>query len=43
LDYKSKNFKEYRLITDLETIILSATQTIYDSWGWFGVAAFVVF
>ena len=26
------------MITELETIILSAAQTIYDAWGWFGVA-----
>jgi membrane protein DedA with SNARE-associated domain len=31
------------LITELETIILSAAQTIYDAWGWFGVAALLVF
>ncbi len=31
------------MITELETIILSAIQTIYDSWGWFGVAAFLIF
>jgi membrane protein DedA with SNARE-associated domain len=31
------------LITQLETIILSAIQTIYDAWGWFGVAAFLIF
>jgi membrane protein DedA with SNARE-associated domain len=31
------------LITELETIILSAIQTIYDAWGWFGVAAFLIF
>jgi membrane protein DedA with SNARE-associated domain len=31
------------LITELETLILSATQTIYDAWGWFGVAAFLIF
>jgi membrane protein DedA with SNARE-associated domain len=31
------------LITELETIILSAAQTIYDSWGWLGVAALLTF
>jgi membrane protein DedA with SNARE-associated domain len=31
------------LIAELETIILSAAQTIYDAWGWFGVAALLVF
>ena len=31
------------MITELETIILSAAQTIYDAWGWFGVAAILVF
>ena len=31
------------MITELETIILSAIQTIYDAWGWFGVAAFLIF
>jgi len=31
------------LITELETIILSAALTIYDAWGWFGVAALLVF
>lgn len=31
------------MITELETIILSAAQTIYDAWGWFGVAALLVF
>lgn len=31
------------MITELETIILSAAQTIYDGWGWFGVAALLVF
>jgi len=31
------------LITELETIILSAAQTLYDAWGWFGVAALLVF
>lgn len=31
------------LITELETIILSAAQTLYDAWGWFGVAVLLVF
>jgi len=31
------------LITELETIILSAAQTIYDAWGWFGVAVLLTF
>jgi membrane protein DedA with SNARE-associated domain len=31
------------LITELKTIILSATQTIYDAWGWFGVATLLTF
>jgi membrane protein DedA with SNARE-associated domain len=31
------------LITELETIILSSVQTIYDALGWFGVAALLVF
>jgi membrane protein DedA with SNARE-associated domain len=31
------------LITELETIILSAAQTIYDAWGWFGVAILLIF
>ncbi|MBI3152681.1 MAG: DedA family protein [Chloroflexi bacterium] len=31
------------MIDRLETIILSAIQTIYDAWGWFGVAALLVF
>lgn len=31
------------MLTELETLILSATQTIYDAWGWFGVAALLVF
>ena len=31
------------MITEIETIILSTIQTIYDSWGWFGVAAMLVF
>jgi membrane protein DedA with SNARE-associated domain len=31
------------MISNLETTILSATQTIYDAWGWFGVAALLTF
>ena len=31
------------MINELETFILSAAQTIYDTWGWFGVAALLVF
>jgi len=31
------------LITELETIVLSAAQTIYDAWGWFGVAVLLAF
>ena len=31
------------MITKFETTILSATQTIYDAWGWFGVAALLTF
>lgn len=31
------------MITELETSILAATQTIYDAWGWFGVAALLTF
>ena len=31
------------MISDLETIILSAAQTIYDAWGWFGIAVLLVF
>lgn len=31
------------MITELETIVLSATQTIYDAWGWFGVAVLLTF
>jgi membrane protein DedA with SNARE-associated domain len=34
---------ENKLITELETAILSATQTIYDAWGWFGVAVLLIF
>lgn len=31
------------MITELETIILSTAQTIYDAWGWFGVALLLTF
>jgi membrane protein DedA with SNARE-associated domain len=31
------------MINELETIILSAAQTIYDAWGWFGVALLLIF
>jgi membrane protein DedA with SNARE-associated domain len=31
------------LISKLETTILSAAQTVYDAWGWFGVAALLTF
>ncbi len=31
------------MITRLETIILSTAQTIYDAWGWLGVAALLTF
>ena len=31
------------MITELETIILSTVQSIYDAWGWFGVAAMLIF
>ncbi len=31
------------MINELEIIILSAAQTIYDAWGWFGVAALLTF
>jgi membrane protein DedA with SNARE-associated domain len=31
------------MITEIETFILSAAQTIYDAWGWFGVAVLLVF
>jgi membrane protein DedA with SNARE-associated domain len=31
------------MITELEAIILSAAQTIYDAWGWFGVAILLTF
>lgn len=31
------------MITELESIVLSAAQTIYDGWGWLGVAALLVF
>jgi membrane protein DedA with SNARE-associated domain len=31
------------MITELETIILSTARTVYDSWGWFGVAVLLTF
>jgi membrane protein DedA with SNARE-associated domain len=31
------------LIAELETTIFAATQTIYDAWGWFGVAVLLTF
>jgi len=31
------------LINELENLILSVAQTVYDAWGWFGVAAFLTF
>jgi membrane protein DedA with SNARE-associated domain len=31
------------LINDLEAIILSSTQTVYDAWGWFGVVVLLIF
>ncbi|MCX6064735.1 MAG: hypothetical protein NT121_03140, partial [Chloroflexi bacterium] len=31
------------MINELETLILSTVQTIYDAWGWFGVAAMLIF
>ncbi len=31
------------MIAELEILILSAAQTVYDAWGWFGVAALLVF
>ena len=34
---------ENKLITELETIILAAAQTIYDAWGWLGVAVLLTF
>lgn len=30
------------MIAELETTILTAIQTLYDTWGWFGVAALLV-
>jgi membrane protein DedA with SNARE-associated domain len=38
-----KELHEEVLITELETIILSAAQTLYDTWGWYGVVALLVF
>jgi membrane protein DedA with SNARE-associated domain len=31
------------MITEIETFILFAAQTIYDAWGWFGVAVLLIF
>jgi membrane protein DedA with SNARE-associated domain len=31
------------MITEIETIILSTTHTLYNSWGWFGVAILLIF
>jgi len=31
------------LITEIETFVLSATQGLYDAWGWVGVVALLVF
>jgi membrane protein DedA with SNARE-associated domain len=31
------------LITKFETTLLAAIQTLYDAWGWFGVAALLTF
>ena len=31
------------MINEIETIILTAAQSIYDAWGWLGVAALLVF
>ena len=31
------------MITELETIILSTTHTLYNAWGWFGVAILLIF
>ena len=31
------------MIAELEILILSAAQTVYDAWGWFGVAMLLVF
>jgi membrane protein DedA with SNARE-associated domain len=31
------------LITELETLTLTTIQTIYDAWGWFGVAVLLIF
>jgi membrane protein DedA with SNARE-associated domain len=39
----NKELHEEILITELETTILTAVQTLYDTWGWFGVAALLVF
>ena len=34
---------ETNLITRLEELILNAAQTLYDTWGWFGVVALLSF
>lgn len=31
------------MLTEIENYILAAAQAIYDAWGWFGVAALLVF
>lgn len=31
------------MIAELESFILSTIQTVYDAWGWFGVAALLIF
>ena len=31
------------MINEIETAILSAAQTLYDTWGWFGVAVLLIF
>lgn len=31
------------MINEIETTILSAAQTLYDAWGWFGVAVLLIF
>jgi len=39
----NKELHEEVLITELETFMLSTIQTLYDAWGWFGVAALLTF
>jgi membrane protein DedA with SNARE-associated domain len=34
---------ETLLINELEAIILSSAQTVYDAWGWFGVVGLLIF